>query len=217
MQSGLLGSVYQVNIRYNSFSRRWDWQTLQKRMGGNAYNTGPHPFGIALGILDFDRNTRVAFSKLATTNMSSGDSDDYCKVILDTAGKPVVDVEINNTDAFSGYNVKIQGDKGCYKCTPTSYEYKYYLQSENPKKPVEENFISDENGNPRYCKEQMVIHQESGKFDGTAFDVGTAKLYENVYFAITQGKPLYVTCEHVRQIIAIIESIHADTHLEQKF
>lgn len=217
LQSGLLGNVYQINIRYNSFSRRWDWQTLQKRLGGNSYNTGPHPFGIALGILGFDQNTRVAFSKLATTNMSSGDSDDYCKVILDTVGKPVVDVEINNTDAFSGYNVKIQGDKGCYKCTPTSYEYKYYLQSENPKKPVEETFIFDENGNPKYCKEQMVIHQESGKFDGTAFDVGTAKLYENVYFAITQGKSLYVSCEHVRQIIAIIESIHATTHLEKKF
>ncbi len=106
---------------------------------------------------------------------------------------------------------------GCYKCSSTSYEYKYYLQKENPKKPVEENFIFDENGNPKYCKEQMTLHQENGKFDGTAFDVGTAKMYENVYYAITEGKQLYVPCEHVRQIIALIESVHATTHLEKKF
>ncbi|MDY4675826.1 MAG: Gfo/Idh/MocA family oxidoreductase, partial [Candidatus Borkfalkiaceae bacterium] len=31
---GTLGEVEQVSIRYNSLSRRWDWQTLQKYMGG---------------------------------------------------------------------------------------------------------------------------------------------------------------------------------------
>ena len=42
IKDGVLGDVKQVNVAYNGFSRRWDWQTLQKKIGGSAYNTGPH-------------------------------------------------------------------------------------------------------------------------------------------------------------------------------
>ena len=52
--SGKLGEIKEVKLRYNGFSRRWDWQALQKRCAGNLYNTGPHPIGLALGFMDFD-------------------------------------------------------------------------------------------------------------------------------------------------------------------
>ena len=60
IRSGKPGDVKQINIRYNGFSRRWDWQTLQKKCAGSTYNTGPHPIGMALGFLDFDPNARVS-------------------------------------------------------------------------------------------------------------------------------------------------------------
>ena len=46
IRSGKLGDVKQINIRYNGFARRWDWQTLQKKCAGSTYNTGPHPIGM---------------------------------------------------------------------------------------------------------------------------------------------------------------------------
>lgn len=212
-----LGDVVQVNIRYNALARRWDWQTLQKKMGGNAYNTGPHPIGIALGILGFDENSKVIFARLKNTELFSGDADSYCKVILDTPNKPVIDIEINNTDAYSGYNVKLQGTRGTFKCTPSAYEMKYVVGGENPPRPVVESFLHDGNGKPIYCSEKLICHEESGKYDGTAFDAGTRGLYENLYYAITEGQPLYVTPRMAQKIISVIEILHAQNHLPSRF
>lgn len=217
MDSKILGDVLQVSIRYNGFSRRWDWQTLQKMMGGNAYNTGPHPFGIALGVLNFDDEAQVVFSRLKHTPMSAGDYDDYCKVLITAPDKPIVDVEINNTDAYSGYNVKLQGTKGCFKCNTTSYEYKYLVDGENPPRKPIETFLQNADGNPVYCSEKLVVHEEKGVYDGTAFDVGTAKLYEDVYNAITSKTQLYVTAERAKKIISVIETVHAQNPLPLKY
>ena len=63
IKSGKLGDVKQISIRYNGFARRWDWQTLQKKCAGSTYNTGPHPIGMGLGFLDFDKNARVAHDR----------------------------------------------------------------------------------------------------------------------------------------------------------
>ena len=213
----VIGDAVQVSIRYNNFARRWDWQTLQKKMAGNTYNTGPHPLGMALGVVDFDKTWKVEFSRLKHTPMSSGDSDDYCKLILTAQDKPIVDVEINNIDAYCGYNVKVQGTRGTFKCNTTSYEYKYIVDGENVERPVIESFLQDENGNPKYCGEKLIIHEEKGTYDGTAFDVGTAKLYEDLYYKLTTGREMYVTLDATRNIVILIEQIYASSPMPVKF
>ncbi len=213
----VIGDVLQVSIRYNGFARRWDWQTLQKKMAGNTYNTGPHPLGIALGALDFDKDWKVNYSSLQHTPMSSGDSDDYCKLILTAPSKPIVDVEINNTDAYSNYNVKIQGTRGTFKCTPSSYEYKYIIDGENPVRPVQEKFLEDELGNPLYCGEKLITHEEKGTYNGTAFDVGTQKLYEDLYYKITEGKEMFVNLSMAREVVRLIEQLYANSSMPVKY
>lgn len=217
LEEKTLGDIVQVSIRYNALARRWDWQTLQKMMGGNAYNTGPHPFGIALGILGFDKSTEVVFSRLENTCLFSGDADSYCKVLLTAPSKPLIDVEINNTDAYSGYNVKMQGTKGTFKCTPSAYEMKYVLTDENPPRPVVETFLHDGQGKPIYCSEKLICREESGKYDGTAFDAGTRGLYEDLYFALTEGRQMYVTARMAQKIISVIETAHAQSYLPVRF
>lgn len=216
IHSGKLGDVKQINIRYNGFSRRWDWQTLQKKCAGSTYNTGPHPIGMALGFLDFDPDTRVAFSKLDTA-LTSGDADDYVKILLSTPGKPVVDIEITSIDAYSGYNLKIMGTKGTLKATPAAYEMTYIVDGENPERPVVETFLRDDAGNPKYCSEKLVKHVESENFNGTAFDVGTAKLYEQLYYRITEGREMTVTAQMAAAVISVIETVHAENPLPLKF
>lgn len=165
---------------------------------------------MALGVLEFDKGARVAFSSLANTPFSSGDSDDYCKAIIAAPGRPVVDVEINNTDAYTPYTVKIQGTRGTFRCTTTDYECKYVLPGENPPRPVVESFLANDKGDPVYCGEKLIVHEEKGKYDGTAFDVGTRLLYEDLYHAITEGREMYVTAEKAAAIIGVIETIHAE-------
>ncbi len=217
IKDGILGEIKQISVFYNNFARRWDWQTLQKRMGGNAYNTGPHPIGMALGFMDFDKNAKVAYSKMSSADLFAGDADAYCKIILDAPEKPVLDVEINNTDAFSPFNIKIQGTKGTFKCTPKKYEMKYIADGENDIKTVSDKFIYGENYEPVYCKETLIAHESAGDFDGDAFGVGTALLYKDLYYYITENKPMHVTPEMAKAVISVIEEVHAHNPMEVKF
>ncbi len=216
MRSGKLGEIKQINIRYNGFARRWDWQTLQKKCAGSTYNTGPHPIGMALGFLDFDRNAQVVYSRLDTA-LTSGDADDYAKILLTAPDKPLVDIEITSIDAYTDYNVMLLGTKGTLKATPQAYTMTYIQDGENPERPVVESFLRDEQGNPIYCSEKLVKHVEADKFNGTAFDVGTATLYEQLYARITEQKAMTVTAEMAAAIVSVIETVHAANPLPLKY
>ena len=216
VKSGKLGDLKQVNIYYNGLSRRWDWQTLQKKCAGSTYNTGPHPIGMGLGFLDFDPAAQVVYSKLDRV-LTSGDADDYAKILLTAPGKPLVDIEISPMDAYSPCTLKLQFTRGTMKLTPKAYEMTYIVDGENPERPVIETFLKDENGNPIYCSEKLVKHVESDSFNGTAFDIGTAKLYEQLYFLIAEGKPMTVTPEMAAAVISVIETVHATNPLSLKY
>lgn len=216
LATGKIGDVLQVSIRYNGFARRWDWQTLQSKLAGSVYNTGPHPIGLAVDFLDYADDIQVVYSKLACA-MTSGDAEDYAKIILTAPGKPVVDIEINSTDAYSDYNLKIQGTRGTYKCTPGAYKMKYVVDGENPEKPVQEEFLRDENGYPLYCVEELISHEEEGTFVGTPFDVGTERIYRSLYNTLTTGAPLEVKTENVAKLVRVMETVHAQNPLPVKF
>ena len=216
IKSGKIGEVKQISIRYNGFSRRWDWQTLQKKCAGSTYNTGPHPIGMALGFLDFDKNAKVVYSKLDTA-LTSGDADDYAKILITAPDRPLVDIEISSMDAYSGYTLKLQGTKGTLKSTTDSYVMTYICDGENPERPVAETFLKNENGEPIYCSEKLVLHTEEQKFDGNAFNIGTSEFYKQLYFKITEGRPMTVTPEMAAEVISVIEKVHADNPLPLKY
>ena len=215
IESGRLGKISEISIRYNGYARRWDWQTSQEYAGGSVLNTGPHPLDQALDLLGFPEEVNV-FSKLGCVN-TFGDAEDYAKILITAPGKPLMDIEINSTDAYSGYNVKIQGTKGTFKCTPAAYEMTYIVDGENPERPVVEGFLKDDKGEPIYCSEKLVKHEEAEKFQGTAFDVGTASLYKQLYDKITAGTPMTVTPEMAAQVISVVEIAHANSPLPLKF
>lgn len=216
IESGKLGDIKQISIRYNGLSRRWDWQTLQMKVAGGLYNTGPHPVGFALGFLDFDDNARVVYSKLDSV-LTSGDSDDYAKLIIAAPGRPVVDLEVSNLDAFSDFNLKLQGSRGTYKCTNAKWQMKYIVDGENPDRPVIFESLEDENGLPKYCSEKLVTHEESGDFAGSPFDTAVSLFYHDLYAKITEGREMRVTPTHAAKIVSVIEAAHAENPLPVKF
>ncbi len=211
---GKLGEIQQVDITYSGFARRWDWQCVQAKLGGNIYNTGPHPIGLALAFLDFDPNTQVVFSRLNQV-LSSGDSDDYSKIILTAPGKPVVDVEINSNDAYAANVIKILGSKGTYTSNFSGYELTYIVDGENPEQPLVLESMKDERGLPAYCSEKLITHKESGEHDGN-IGVAVGRYYEMLYRHIANGEELTVTPEHAARIISVIETVHAQNPLPVK-
>ena len=217
IDSGILGKIEQIAIKYNNLVRRWDWQTLQKRLGGHCYNTGPHPIGMALGFADFDKDLKVVFSRTDNTPMFAGDADDFVKAIITAPGRPVLDVEMSSIDAYKNPVIKIQGTKGTYSSDFVNYQMKYVVDGENVERQPIENFLEDENKLPAYCGEELITHEDGGQFNGDPFELGAARLYEDLYYKITEGREVMITPEVVTQIINVIEAIHAQNPLEVKF
>ncbi len=212
-----IGDIVAIDIKYNKLGRRWDWQTLQCMLGGNAYNTGPHPFGFALGFLDFAEDARVAWSLMKTTPLFAGDSDNFCRAILTAAGKPPVEVEISDLDAYNDYTIKLQGTVGTLQCTPATYKMKWVPLSENAERAPIMTYLENEQHEPIYCSENLVTKTEEGNYDGDAFNIGTRDLYKNIYENITEGKPMFVTAAMASRIVGVIEAIHAQNPLKVKY
>ncbi len=217
VDSKLLGDVQQIDLQYNGFARRWDWQTLQKRNAGNTNNSGPHPISVALALIDHDPNKKVVFSKLLTTNMSSGDADDFAKIIIDTPNKPLIDIELHSVDAYSSHSLKLIGTRGTYKASNSEYTMKYIVEGENIQRPVTDTFIEKADKTPAYCSEKLVFHEESGSFGGTAFDLGTNNLYDDLYYLLTENRPMRFSVENARDVVGVAQTVHAMNHLEMKY
>lgn len=216
INKGLIGEPKVINLRYNGLARRWDWQTLQKKVAGSVYNTGPHPLGMAMDLLGFDPNIRVEYSYLDCA-LTSGDGEDVAKIILSAPGKPVVDVEINSIDGFCDYNIKVQGTRGTIKANTAKCMYKYIVDGENPERPVIEETLRREDGTPMYCSEQLNIHEEEVNISGSVFGESVAQIYENIYYAIKEGRELIVKPENIAQLIGVIETVHATNPLPLKY
>lgn len=216
--TGLIGDILQIDISYNGFARRWDWQTLQACCAGGLYNTAPHPIGMAFDLLGWDDNLRVVYSSLKCA-MTSGDSDDYAKVILAAPGKPTVDIEVISSDAYATKNTfKAIGTKGTIVAgNDCHYSVKYIIPEELEPRPVTRKPICKEDGTPTYCSEKLISHEETGKVEGTAFDAGSNTYYHQIYDAVMLGKPLAITPKMAEKVIGIIETCHAQNPLPVKY
>ena len=216
MESGIIGDVHQISVYFNGFGRRWDWQTMQCNCAGGVYNTGPHPIGQSLALLGWDPAAEVQYVRMGTI-LTSGDANDYAKIILTAPGKPVVDIEIDSADAFSPYTYKLCGSKGGLTVTGNNYKLKYIKTEELEPRPVIREPISNDEGSPIYCSEKLNWYTEEGTVTGDSFGSAVEEFYEMMYARIREGKPLYVTPEMAAETVRIIEYCHAKCPLPVKY
>lgn len=216
IEEGKLGEIVQIDINYCNYARRWDWQTLQSFMGGSIYNTGPHPIGHALDFLDWDPEVKVVYSRLLTA-ITSGDAEDYAKILMTAPGKPLVQVNIMTTDAYGEPAFKVQGTKGTLIQKGNSWEMKYVIQEELEPRPVIKESLMDAEGTPLYCGETLIWHEEQGEITGSSFDVGTDMFYHMMADTILEGKPLVIVPEYAARVVGIIDTCHKMNPLPVKF
>ena len=217
IDSGKLGDVFQISLKYSGFARRWDWQTLQACCAGSVFNSGPHPIGQALAFLGWDKNVRVAYSDLKTV-LTSGDAEDYGKIILTAPNKFTVDIEVCSADAFADdFTFKVFGSKGTLVASNSDYKIKRVETETLPPRPVIRESLMGPNGEPSYCGEALPFIEESGKFEGSAFDEAVKDFYCMLHNTIIHGAPLEVTPEMASEVVRIIEVCHAQNPLPVKF
>lgn len=208
IDSGVLGELIDVDIQFNGFARRWDWQTLQSYNGGSLRNTGPHPLDQALAILNaYDRMPHV-FCKMNRVN-TFGDAEDYVKLILTMPDKPLIDLTISSCDAYPSFTYKIHGKNGGLKGSMQHIEWKYFNPDSAPKQELIRHSLSKADGTPAYCTETLSWHEDSWDGDPNgAFDAAVEAYYQMVYEHLLQGAPLMITLDQVRQQVAVYEEAH---------
>jgi predicted dehydrogenase len=214
MDSGILGRIIQISINFNGFARRWDWQSCQSFNAGSLYNTGPHPVDQALALLNYDGMPDV-ICRMDRVN-TFGDAEDYVKLILTAPDRPLIDVEISSCDAYPSFTYKIQGSRGGLKGSMTDIEWRYFNEGEAPTQRLITTPLMDEEGQPLYCEEKLIWTQEQWKSDGPrVFTYAVRRYYDNVYSHLTEGTPLIVTLEQIRQQIAVMERCHQQNPLSR--
>jgi len=214
IDSGKLGKIVQIALSYSGYSRRWDWQTSQEFGGGSLRNSGPHPMDQAMALLDFDPNIRV-MSRMESINVA-GDAEDYCKVMLDCPGKPLIDIEISCFDSNIPWVYRVSGSKGCLTGTNKLLKYKYFDPEKQPLPALDLTPLKHEDGKPSYCGEKLEWETFEEEVTGTGFDAAVKSYYDMIYDYLTEGKPMEITPYQVLRQIQVIDEIRAQNPLPVK-
>jgi len=205
IESGVLGRIVQVDFTNNYFGRRWDWQTLQSNNGGNLMNTGPHPVDQALQLFGTDIMPQITC--IMDRANTFGDAEDYVKIIMRGQGRPTIDLEISSCSAYPRPQFVVQGTNGGLKGNSAGLEWKYFIPEEAPEQELVRTPLFKPDGTPAYCSETLTWHEHKWEpAEGTnSFGFMTQQLYGMLYRTLSEGAPLEVTPEQVRQQMAVME------------
>jgi len=203
--SGVLGDIVQISLAFSGFSRRYDWQTLTSEMGGNLLNTGPHPLDQALQLFGTDVMPRVTCFMRNT--ISYGDAEDHVLLILSGEGRPLIHLEISSCCRYPCYLYNVYGTRGGLKGDSKRLEWQYYDPATAPELHLITTPLSQPDGTPAYCSDSLEWHREewSAPEGEGLFDTMSRAFYSMLYRTLTEGTPLEITPQHIRQQIAVIE------------
>ncbi|MBI2299720.1 MAG: Gfo/Idh/MocA family oxidoreductase [Armatimonadetes bacterium] len=211
IDSGVLGRVVMIKCSFNGFARRWDWQTLQENNGGNLLNTGPHPLDQALQLFGPAMPHVTCFMDRANT---FGDAEDFVKLILSGHGRPVIDLEISSCDAYPLHTYHVHGTLGGLTGSTSELKWKYYKPDEAPAQQL----LREPLPKQAYCSEQLPLHEETWTVSSAQsglFQTMSEAFYGDLYRSLTEGAPLVIKPERIRQQIAVIEECHRQCPLSR--
>ena len=205
--SGALGRIVQINLQYDGFARRWDWQTVHAFTAGSLLNTGPHPVDHALALMGFPQDIDIkCFMDRAQTY---GDAEDYVKLLLHAKGAPVLDIEISSCNGFGDYTYLVQGTRGSLKGTSAKLEWKYYLENEAPEQHLTLTPLKGKDGEPIYCREKLPLHTGAWEASGEDFNEKGLAYYRALYDTFVNGADFPIKNEQVALQMRVMQEAHA--------
>ena len=196
--SGVLGRIVLVRIAYHSFTRRWDWQTLQRYGGGSMNNTGPHV--IDLGLLLFgDGEPQVTCVRDRVRTL--GDADDHVLILLRGAQRPTVQIEITAACAFPQEQWLVMGSEGGLTGSRSALRWRYVEPGALPERTLSTAPTTDRS----YNRDPAVWVDHTWSQEGAAQGPGDAGFYLDLYAAVRAGQPVPVPPEQVLRQLRVME------------
>lgn len=220
VNSGVLGEIIYIRSVWSHFTRRWDWQTLQKNMGGCLFNTGPHAVDQAIMLFPSNITPKV-FCRMECRNKLGGDADDFCALTIYGPGAPTIEINISQYLAYPQEDLyNISGTLGGLAGGETELRWKYY----DPRKAKKQKFWTGWSVNRKYPHEELPWMEKSWKVKNElaqnavgytlkSFPSGTQCFYDNIHNVLHGKEELIITLPQVRRQIAIIEEAHCQNKL----
>jgi len=212
--SGVLGELLHVRLNWSGFARRWDWQTLQARYGGNLLNTGPHPVDQAVVLLD--GAMPEVCCQMRSIQTFGGDAEDYCNVTLWAPQRPTVEVVLSSYMAYPcGEFYHIQGTLGGLTATLERIRWKHFDPAAAPVQELRTGW-SDQR---RYCGEELPWREHEWTVpdeEGDLFRATCRGFYRDAHAVLTTGAERTIRLDEVRRQIAIIEACHRQNPLPRR-
>lgn len=207
IDSGVLGRIVHIQVTESKFTRRWDWQTLQKYGGGSLNNTGAHFMDQALQL--FGPSQPDVFCRLDRT-LTLGDADDHVQILLSAEDAPTIGIEISSCDAFPPPTWRVLGTQGGLEGTTRRLTWRWIVPDELSPRTLDTKPTPDRS----YNRDELSWHEDTWEMSG---DLQTAYrgFYHDLYASVREGAPLQITPESVRRVMWLQETCHRLSPLEQ--
>jgi len=202
--SGKIGKLFHVRNYISGFSRRNDWQCLQKNGGGVLNNTCPHFVDQILQLVGAP--AKQVMGDLQHV-VDAGDVEDHVKMFLRAENGVTADMEISTSENVAVPLPKwvLCGTAGTLTCTGAQSTIRFY--DAEVAGPIE---IREGAAPGRaYGNDDKLPWQEE-VVDAVGPDWGN--FYDNVYAVLRDGKDMIVTPESVREVMRVIGLIREGTN-----
>lgn len=207
IDSGILGTVYQVKLARNGYDRRRDWQTLKEFGGGQMLNWGPHIVDHSLRFCGGSCN--VVYSDIQHI-AAGGDCEDHIKIVMTGINGRIVDMEISGGCAIETPEYILYGSKGSLVSKPDGFHLRYLDPSivlgpvvSDPATPgSSQSFGSNEK---LQWVEEVVPYEDNGD---------CPRIWDHLYAAIRENKPFPVTLQQALDVITVLEDAKIGTIFE---
>ena len=207
IDSGVLGRIVQINVASNGFNRRYDWQSLQKFMGGSLLNTGTHSLDQMLQLFGTDIVPEVFCHMDRATTV--GDSEDHVLISLRGQGRPLINLEFSSCYPFPTPLYKVYGTQGGLEATMIQMTWRYFNSAENPMPRLTTKPLFNPDKTPAYPLNTITKWRKGNWSVRTQpsvwFNNMSKQFYAMLYKNLTVGTPLEITLEQIRHQVAIIE------------
>lgn len=206
IDSGVLGTVYEIKLRRHQFSRRNDWQTVREFGGGQLLNWGAHIVDHALQLLGGPVGS--IWSDLKRV-VAAGDAEDHVRIVLrgeplDTArdpdpgiGRRIVDIEISGGVAIAEPVYQVYGTRGTLSGSTSEFRLRFV----DPEMELVPRGVDLGPPTGYGSGEELAWIDETREIAPSA----SQTMWDGLYRAIREGGRYPVTNEQALEVMRVID------------
>ncbi len=207
MESGVLGEIYDIQMRRGAYERRDDWQAVKRCAGGAALALGPAFLDQALELL---RTPPIKVWSDLKRVAAVGDAEDYVRIMLRNMAGLTVDLEISGGRVGEVPLFLVTGSKGSFTLYPNAAEGTLLVLDRKQK-------LARRRSSVRTPPLGREVTPETLRWVETKIpvkpkaDSGMTLIWEHVFNVIRENKPYPVSLDTAIETMRILSLVKKES------